>query len=227
MYIISGPWSDENGRKYPILFAHSGMTLSIAGDLLMSCVTTIPATYTMVGSCLEGFTGGSMFLIAACTGYISDVTSEKSRTFRIMLMGGSMALGRIVGVYGSGLLYDSYGYSVLFAVWECLLVAAFVYGLARFKKITSKDRKSDENMVNNIEDLSKSETQEYSSSYSGESKESSKKNKWRYFEIFWKAIKITIKKREKGRRKMIILLLIAQCIGLYLASGKGLGIAYL
>ena len=128
-YFTLGPWSDRHGRKIPLLIGHFGVLISMITYLVLFYVKTIPSEYALLASVATGITGSFMNLAANTSGYICDISSEKSRTFRLTLLYSMARLGTVVGNFLGGIIVVHWNYGVLFAAWTIVGAVSLAYGI--------------------------------------------------------------------------------------------------
>lgn len=131
LILFLGAWSDKTGkRKICIL-------LPIAGELLTCLSNILNAFYfyelpVQVMMFFEGFlpaiTGGWISIYMGAFSYISDISDEKSRTFRIGITNLCLTAGNPIGSALSGILLNEIGYYGVFSVCSVLYVFSIVYG---------------------------------------------------------------------------------------------------
>ncbi|CAK1603868.1 unnamed protein product [Parnassius mnemosyne] len=139
LVIFMGAWSDRTGnRKLCIL-------LPIFGEFLV-CVSNIMSTVFFyevsveVTMFLEAFfpaiTGGWVMVYLGVFSYISDITSEESRTFRVGLVNLCMTAGIPIGTALSGILLKLLGYYGIFAISGSIYLLTLCYGFFYLKTKT-------------------------------------------------------------------------------------------
>ncbi|KPJ15904.1 Solute carrier family 46 member 3 [Papilio machaon] len=79
-------------------------------------------------------TGGWVMVYLGVFSYISDITSEESRTFRVGLANLCMTAGIPIGTALSGILLKLLGYYGIFAITASIYVITLSYGLFYLKK---------------------------------------------------------------------------------------------
>lgn len=131
LIIFLGAWSDRTGkRKFCIL-------LPIVGDLLMLLSNILNAYFfyelpVQVTMFLEAFfpavTGGWITTYMGAFSYISDISSEESRTFRVGVANLCLTAGTPIGSALSGVLLKSVGYYGVFGISSLLYLMSLLYG---------------------------------------------------------------------------------------------------
>ncbi|XP_050678237.1 proton-coupled folate transporter-like isoform X1 [Leptidea sinapis] len=184
LVIFMGAWSDRTGnRKICIL-------LPICGELCV-CVTNILSTYFFheisveVTMFLEAFfpaiTGGWVLVYLGVFSYISDVTTQETRTFRVGLVNLCMTAGIPVGTALSGILLSLWGYYGIFLISAVIYLITITYGCIYIEKNTKPGNKISE-----------------------------KQKPFKFVEVFSlvkETVAVTYKKRERNLRTKIILTL--------------------
>uniref|UniRef100_A0A6A7G3F5 Proton-coupled folate transporter-like n=3 Tax=Hirondellea gigas TaxID=1518452 RepID=A0A6A7G3F5_9CRUS len=125
--LFMGAWSDKYGRKVPLCAAMIGHCMYSAGYLLNSWVWHWPVEYLLVVGLLESLGGGAVSFLTAANSYISDVTSEGSRTSRIGLANSIWFLGGPIGTFMGTYIYKAGGYQVLFGTSLVMHIIATLY----------------------------------------------------------------------------------------------------
>ncbi|XP_049865744.1 proton-coupled folate transporter-like [Pectinophora gossypiella] len=149
LILFLGAWSDRTGkRKICIL-------LPIIGDLLM-CISNIINVYffyelpVQVTMFFEAFfpavTGGWIATYMGAFSYISDVSSEESRTFRVGVANLCLTAGSPIGSALSGILLKQIGYYGVFTLSSILYIFSIFYGFFYIKDPERPvQKKKDEN----------------------------------------------------------------------------------
>lgn len=132
LVIFMGAWSDRTGnRKVCIL-------LPIFGEFMV-CISNLLSTFffdeigvevTMFLEALfPAITGGWVMVYLGVFSYISDITDEESRTFRVGLVNLCMTAGIPIGTALSGILLKLWGYYGIFATSGIIYMITFSYGI--------------------------------------------------------------------------------------------------
>lgn len=139
LVIFMGAWSDRTGnRKLCIL-------LPIFGEFLV-CISNILSTYFFYEISIEvtmllealcpALTGGWVMVYLGVFSYISDITDEESRTFRVGLVNLCMTAGIPIGTALSGILLKIWGYYGIFLLSGTIYLVTFTYGCIYLKSKT-------------------------------------------------------------------------------------------
>lgn len=147
LVILMGAWSDRTGnRKICIL-------LPILGELLV-CVSNVISTIFFEEVSVEvtmffeaifpAITGGWVMVYLGVFSYISDITNEESRTFRVGLVNLFLTAGIPIGTALSGILLKLWGYFGVFAISGTIYLMTLTYGLVYLKSNTKPEKDGDE-----------------------------------------------------------------------------------
>ncbi|XP_026328954.1 proton-coupled folate transporter-like [Hyposmocoma kahamanoa] len=134
--LFIGAWSDRTGRRKIYIL------LPIVGNLL-TCISNIVNTYFFYELPLElcmfmeafcpCITGGWVTLSMGAFSYISDVSSEETRTFRMGIASLCFTACRPIGMALSGVLLKKMGYYGVFSLSALLYAVSIVYGVYYIK----------------------------------------------------------------------------------------------
>ncbi|XP_042208120.1 proton-coupled folate transporter-like isoform X2 [Homarus americanus] len=125
--LFMGAWSDKYGRKTPLYIATLGHFCWAIGYLLNSWVTEWPVEYLLVAALLDSLGGGNVSFLTAANAYLSDVTSEETRTMRVGLANSIWYLGGPIGTLLGLYIYQYGGYRVLFGTSVLLHCVSLAY----------------------------------------------------------------------------------------------------
>lgn len=145
--LFVGAWSDRTGnRKSFMVLPILGKLISIFGIILSTVF------FLQVGlnetALIEGLppalAGGRVAMTMAVYSYITDITSDSERTFRLGIITAILTLSRPIGLALSGIMTRRFGYYGVFTVACFFYMTGFVYILVRLKEKTKKKIDSDE-----------------------------------------------------------------------------------
>ncbi|XP_064095354.1 LOW QUALITY PROTEIN: probable peptidoglycan muropeptide transporter SLC46 [Macrobrachium nipponense] len=125
--LFMGAWSDKYGRKVPLVASTIGHLLYSLGYLVSSTVDSWPVEYLLIVALLDSLGGGAVSFLTAANSYISDVTSEETRTSRLGLANSIWFLGGPMGTLLGTFIYKAGGYVALFGTSLGMYVVALVY----------------------------------------------------------------------------------------------------
>ncbi|KAJ2948496.1 hypothetical protein O0L34_g7746 [Tuta absoluta] len=139
--LFVGAWSDRTGnRKAFMVLPILGKLISVIGIILSTIF------FMQVGmnetALLEGLppalAGGRVAMTMAVYSYITDITSDADRTFRIGIVTAILTLSRPIGLALSGYTTRSIGYYGVFIVACVFYMIGFVYIVVRLKEKPKK-----------------------------------------------------------------------------------------
>nr|XP_045592749.1 proton-coupled folate transporter-like [Procambarus clarkii] len=125
--LFMGAWSDKYGRKVPLAVCTFGHLLYSLGYLVASTVGTWPVEYLLFVALLDSLGGGTVSFLTASNSYISDVTSESTRTSRVGLANSIWFLGGPIGTLIGTYIYKAGGYQMLFGTSLSMYVVILLY----------------------------------------------------------------------------------------------------
>ncbi|XP_063830583.1 probable peptidoglycan muropeptide transporter SLC46 [Ostrinia nubilalis] len=121
--LFVGAWSDKHGRKPLIVWNLLAMTLGSMALVAYSMVSLGP-WWLVACSVFFSLTGGISVVITGAMCFVSDVTDNRNRTFRLVMVQMSLVLGIAGGSMVSPFLLRAVG-----SVYSLLIVAA-IYACA-------------------------------------------------------------------------------------------------
>ncbi|XP_075970205.1 lysosomal proton-coupled steroid conjugate and bile acid symporter SLC46A3-like [Anticarsia gemmatalis] len=126
-----GAWSDRTGkRKICIMLPIYGEVLTSLNNLVnVYFFYEIPVQVTVfLETLFPAITGGWVTMFLGVFSYISDITSEESRTFRVGLVNFCMTAGLPIGIGLSGFLLQRMGYYGVFSMTTGMFILVLMYG---------------------------------------------------------------------------------------------------
>ncbi|GBP81211.1 hypothetical protein EVAR_58049_1 [Eumeta japonica] len=135
--IFLGAWSDRTGkRKICILMPIFGEILTAVNNLVnVYFFYEIPVHVTIfLETFFTAITGSFVTLYLGVFSYISDITTEDTRTFRVGLVNICMTTGLPVGIALGGILVQRMGYYGVFSLTSFMFIAVFMYGCFYLKE---------------------------------------------------------------------------------------------
>ena len=111
--IIFGSFSDKIGRKLPLLLAISSEVPHFVLFLLV-IYFDLPIWITLIGNFIVGVTGGINVVFMASYAFISDITTAKDRTLRIVVLDAVLGLGATGGLLVSGYMLNGLGFAACY-----------------------------------------------------------------------------------------------------------------
>ncbi|XP_067005001.1 probable peptidoglycan muropeptide transporter SLC46 isoform X2 [Anabrus simplex] len=135
--LFLGSWSDRRGRKLIIL-------MGLAGKLFYSVMIVVNAlqgnwaleVVLATASFPSAITGADLAIFAGVFSYLSDITTQKERTFRVAVLDivylSTMPTGVALGKYlYAGVAQKSF--AIMFTINACLLVIAMLFAIWRLE----------------------------------------------------------------------------------------------
>lgn len=132
-----GSWSDRTGkRKICILLPIFGEVLTSVSNIInVYFFYEIPVQITVfLETIFMAGTGGWVTMFLGVFSYISDITSEETRTFRVGLVNFCMTVGIPIGIGASGFLLQRLGYYGIFSMTTTLFTLVLLYGIFCLKE---------------------------------------------------------------------------------------------
>ncbi|XP_047020202.1 proton-coupled folate transporter-like [Helicoverpa zea] len=126
-----GAWSDRTGkRKIIIMLPIYGEVLTSLNNLVnVYFFYEIPVQVTVfLETLFPAITGSWVTMFLGVFSYISDITSEESRTFRVGLVNFCMTAGLPIGIGMSGFLLQKMGYYGIFSMTTVMFILVLMYG---------------------------------------------------------------------------------------------------
>lgn len=132
-----GAWSDRTGkRKLCILMPIFGEFLTSINNIInVYFFYEIPVQITILLEVLfNACTGGWVIMFLGVFSYISDITEEKDRTYRVGLVNICMTAGVPIGLGLSGIILKYVGYYGVFSMTAILFLMCILYGMIFLKE---------------------------------------------------------------------------------------------
>lgn len=136
LILFLGAWSDRTGRRKICIL------LPIVGELLVCISNMLNVFYfkelpAQVAIFFEAFfpaiTGGWISTYMGAFSYISDISSEETRTFRVGVANLCLTAGLPLGSALSGILLRHIGYYGVFSFSSLLYIFSISYGYVKIK----------------------------------------------------------------------------------------------
>ena len=121
-----GAWSDRVGRKPVMLIPATGMVLSCLVYVFIFGLG-LPLSFCFLAAAIRGASGGIALFIVLCFSYVADITTKKTRMFRIVIIDMIFLLGAGVSQIGVGYFLKAAGYVAPMLMAECFSVLTFFY----------------------------------------------------------------------------------------------------
>ena len=124
--LFMGAWSDRYGRKVPLLLSSLGKLGWSIGYFINCLVNSWSVEYLLFAGLMDSIGGGTPSFLTAANAYISDVTSEQTRTSRVGLANSIWYLGGPIGTLIGTYIYKYGNYSAVFLTSFSLYLAGFI-----------------------------------------------------------------------------------------------------
>lgn len=137
LIMFIGAWSDRTGkRKMCILLPIWGeVATSINNIVNVYFFYEIPVQVTVfLETIIPACTGGWVTMFLGVFAYISDITKEEERTFRVGLVNFCMTVGVPIGIAMGGIALRMYGYYTIFFTTGFMLSVVLLYGIFVLKE---------------------------------------------------------------------------------------------
>ena len=93
-----GSWSDKHGSKIPLLLPMFGYVLSSLSYTLFTFLPDVPPHYILISSIPVSLSGGMVAVVLSAFSFISALTTNENRSFRIAILEAFWFLGAPVGL---------------------------------------------------------------------------------------------------------------------------------
>ncbi|KAK9710999.1 Major Facilitator Superfamily [Popillia japonica] len=127
--LVLGPWSDQHGRRPVLIVNMIGFCLGGIVAIIVASIESLSAWYFMGCSLLIALFGGVTPFLTAIICYISDITTEKNRGFRMGVFEGVMAAGTLIGTVLTSYIFALGGYITIYSLATVCFFLAFFFNL--------------------------------------------------------------------------------------------------
>ncbi|KOB66783.1 Adenylate cyclase, partial [Operophtera brumata] len=141
LMLFLGAWSDRTGnRKAFMMLPIIGKIIGTLGVILSTVFFfQVGVSETaIIDGVLPALTGGRVAMTMAVYSYITDITNESERTFRLGIITATLTLSRPIGLALSGYMTRRFGYYGMFTGVCVFYVVGFIYIVLRLKPTTKK-----------------------------------------------------------------------------------------
>ena len=145
--LCCGAWSDRIGRKLPIVLPCLGNVLAGVFYVLATFQIFPSMPFVLTGLITQGIFGKGAVLTMAVYSYISDISSEESRTKRVGRILAMRHFGTFAGQMLAGLSLEFFSFRVSF----CCVIAIYLLAifLIVFFLVESVPKKSEDSKIAN------------------------------------------------------------------------------
>ncbi|XP_048518197.1 proton-coupled folate transporter [Dendroctonus ponderosae] len=125
--LFVGPWSDTFGRKPILALNLAGYTAMSLVMVVFSAVETASPWFMMTCSIPVILTGGGATLLTVFLAYLTDITSESERGFRMGVLEVTLAAAVLIGSASSSYVFSATGYMAVYGIGAALCFLALLY----------------------------------------------------------------------------------------------------
>ena len=182
--LIYGQLSDRFSRKLVICVPLIGGLISTISYIINCTYMDLHVAYLLPGTLINGLSGGWMVLLVAIFGYLTEMTSTSSRTSRIAVVEAVLSLGFALPFFISGIVLDNTSYSFVFTISLVCSIVGILYTLLRLKEIDAPQNSTVKSRCKKLCEILGTTSS------------------------FRDIVTCFIRKREEGRRKFLLLLIL-------------------
>ncbi|KAF7987500.1 hypothetical protein HCN44_003262 [Aphidius gifuensis] len=113
--LFLGPWSDKYGRKPLLIAAYTGSFLMYVLMTILSKWDVDPWIF-LIAFIPSSLLGGVCVLMLATFCYLTDITNNDTRAWRLAWFEACLSIGLVVGIFIGPMIFKIYGYTKLFIV---------------------------------------------------------------------------------------------------------------
>ncbi|XP_055341751.1 proton-coupled folate transporter-like [Paramacrobiotus metropolitanus] len=124
--ILLGSWSDQYGRKIPMLLPFFGTFMAQVYIVLCAHFPMSPA-FLLISPVISSLSGGGVIINMAMFSYIGDYTTKRTRALNIAIIDGAMFLAGNAGSFLGGYTLQNDGLEVPFYINCAMTAASFLY----------------------------------------------------------------------------------------------------
>ncbi|RXG53047.1 Solute carrier family 46 member 3 [Armadillidium vulgare] len=186
--LFMGSWSDRNGRKIPLILPLVGSLVGTLVCLINAWIWWLNPAHILVSSVPRALTGGSKSFMMVCYSYITDISSDDSRTTRIAFLDVMFMAGPPMAYFLSDILFKTVGYTGVYSISSVMLLFCIIYTIFILKE-TRGPFASEESLPESIET-------------------SKKYSKFFNVEHFKETLNIITKRRQNRNRILLLMVLI-------------------
>lgn len=131
--VFLGSWSDNHGRRLPLILSSVGAFISHFGMLLLVIYEKNPTYLVLLATIPYGCLGGPAAFAMAAYSYLSDISTTSARLLRFAILDAMSYAGGPIGVFVGGRLKHYFGYSCVFTTAMCidLLIICYIVFVIR------------------------------------------------------------------------------------------------
>ncbi|GBP07904.1 hypothetical protein EVAR_78064_1 [Eumeta japonica] len=141
MSLFLGSWSDKYGRKPLLTWPVLGITASSFLTVLFGALRGLGPWWYIITVVPTSVSGGSTAFFTGAFCYLSDITTESERSFRITFLQTGLLAGTIVGTLASPYLLQLIGSIPLLSMVAVAHTLAYVYSLVWIRESVKISKK--------------------------------------------------------------------------------------
>ncbi|RIA91972.1 major facilitator superfamily domain-containing protein [Glomus cerebriforme] len=136
-----GSLSDIKGRKINLLIATIGSTLTTLNILLVGTyLDTLGLYFLLIGSLIEGITGGFLSIVAASYAYATDCTPPAQRSVIFGWLQGALFIGLLGPMIGGWIVEITNNLLSVFYVMTIIYIITFLFFLYILPESLTKEK---------------------------------------------------------------------------------------
>eukprot|EP00914_Ancora_sagittata_P001415 GHVO01003687.1.p1 GENE.GHVO01003687.1~~GHVO01003687.1.p1 ORF type:complete len:482 (+),score=17.98 GHVO01003687.1:114-1559(+) len=133
--LLYGGMSDRVSRKLPMILSPIGCMFNALVLLIISQNKDAPIPWVLLGTLFNAFTGGMITMITCSLSYLSAITTEKTRTWRISIAEAMMLISGAIALFVSGDMLEATGFVFVFSFVIGLNILVILYVLFWLKDV--------------------------------------------------------------------------------------------
>ncbi|XP_074045140.1 proton-coupled folate transporter [Macrotis lagotis] len=138
---LLGPWSDRVGRRPLLVLASSGLLLQVIVSILVVTLE-LHVGFFILGRLICAFLGDYNALLATGFASVADVSTPRSRTFRMAVIEACLGISGMIASIAGGHWIKAQGYTNPFWLALATLIAATLYAAFVFRETVPDPQKA-------------------------------------------------------------------------------------
>lgn len=134
--LFLGEWSDKFGRKLPLIIGLCGKLL-YSLMIIVNSALNLRLEYILLTATLPAsLTGSDMAIFASCFAYISDITNNSNRTFRIGVLDAAYLVAIPLGIACGTFIFNNVvgkSFTLMFLINSVFVSLSICYSLIMLK----------------------------------------------------------------------------------------------
>ena len=128
-----GSLGDNVSRKLTLILPAVGQIFSAANYIVNAMYIDLHVGYILIGPLFSGIFGGWVTCNMASFSYLSDVTPEKNRTFRIAIAEAIISTSLASSFFFGGMILDHTSFPFVFSLGLTMFIFAILYTVFRIR----------------------------------------------------------------------------------------------